>query len=323
MFSAILLKLLAILSVVAMGYVVGRRGWLGEGDAARVLGNAAFYLFVPALLFRTTSRIEFETLPWGTVAAFFVPVVAMMLALYAWQRSGRGPLPAAAPSVRAVTGSFGNSVQLGIPMAAAMFGEQGLTIHIALVSLHGLVLLSLLTLLVELDLARERVLQGGEKAHVGRMLGEVAYKTVVHPVVLPIAAGIVWNFAGAPTPALVDEVLLQLGSAVVPLCLVLIGVSLAQYGLSGSLRGAGLLSAFKLVLLPTVVLVVGHWGFGLSGLPLSVVVMAAALPTGNNAMMFSQRYHVQEAETTATIAISSFAFALTAPVWLWIVTHIG
>lgn len=322
MFSLILLKLMAILSVVAMGYVVGRRGWLGAGDPARVLGNAAFYLFVPALLFRTTSRIAFDTLPWGTVAAFFVPVVAMMLVLYAWQRS-RGVRPAATPAVQAITGSFGNSVQLGIPMAAAMFGEAGLTIHIALVSLHALVLLSLLTLLVELDLARDRVRQGGEKAHVGRMLGEVVYKTVVHPVVLPIGAGIVWNLVGAPTPALVDEVLLQLGQAVVPLCLVLIGVSLAQYGLGSSLRGAGLLSAFKLVLLPAVVLVVGHWGFGLTGLPLSVVVMAAALPTGNNAIMFAQRYHTQEAQTTATIALSSFAFALTAPLWLWVVTRLG
>lgn len=322
MFSVILLKLLAILLVVALGWVVGRRGWLGQGDAARVLGNAAFYLFVPALLFRTTSHIEFATLPWRTLAAFFVPAVAMMIGFYAWQRSRR-PANAAAPAVRVVTAGFGNTVQLGIPMATAMFGEGGLTIHIAIVSLHALVLLSLPTVLVELDLARDRVRQGGEPSHVLRVLGEIAYKTVVHPVVLPILAGIVWNFMGAPTPALIDEVLVQLGQAVVPLCLVLIGVSLAQYGLGGSMGGAGMLSLVKLVLLPAVVLVVGHWGFGLAGMPLSVLVMAAALPSGNNAMIFAQRYRTQEAETTAAIALSSFAFALTAPVWLWIVTHVG
>jgi malonate transporter len=322
MYSVILLKLLAILLMTAIGYAVGRKGWLGSGDPARVLGNAAFYLFVPALLFRTTSRIDFATLPWGTLAAFFVPVVGMMLLLYAWQRTRPG-LAVAAPAVRAVTGSFGNAVQLGIPMATAMFAEAGLTIHIAIVSLHALVLLSVLTLLVELDLARERVRAGGERGHLGRMLGEVVHKTVVHPVVLPIVAGILWNFAGAPTPKLIDEVLVQLGQAVVPLCLVLIGVSLAQYGFTGSARGAAVLCVFKLVLLPAVVLVVGHWGFGLSGLALSVVVMAAALPSGNNAMIFAQRYHAQEAEVTSTIALSTFAFALTAPVWLWIVTQLN
>ncbi|MGY4827268.1 AEC family transporter [Sphaerotilaceae bacterium SBD11-9] len=322
MFSTILFKLLAIMGVVVIGYVVGRKGWLGGGDPARVLSYAAFYIFVPALLFRTTSRIEFGTMTWGTLAAFFVPVVVMMVMVYVWQR-GRRELPTAAPSVRAITASFGNTVQLGIPMAAAMFGEAGLSIHVTIVSLHALVLLSVLTALVEMDLARERARQGLADAHVGRMLFETARKTIIHPVVLPILAGLVWNAAGVPTPAVIDEMLLQLGQAVVPMCLVLIGLSLAQYGLKSAAQGAVMLSLYKLVLLPAVVLVVGHWVFGLTGLPLSVVVMAAALPVGNNALIFAQRYEAQEAETTAAVALSTFAFALTAPLWLWAVTHLS
>ncbi len=320
MFSVILLKLLAITGVVAIGYVVGRKGWLGHNDPARVLGYAAFYIFVPALLFRTTSRIEFATMPWGTLAAFFVPVVAQMLLVYAWQRSRRN-LPTAAPSVRAITATFGNTVQLGIPMATAMFGEAGLAIHVTIVSLHALTLLTVLTALVEMDLARERARLGEADAHVGRMLMDTARKTIIHPVVLPILAGLAWNALGAPTPAVVDEMLLQLGQAVVPMCLVLIGLSLAQYGLKASAKGAVALSLLKLAVLPAVVLVVGHWGFGLSGLPLSVVVMAAALPVGNNALIFAQRYETQEGESTTAIALSTFAFALTAPLWLWAVTR--
>jgi malonate transporter and related proteins len=322
MFSVILFKLLAIMGVVVIGYVVGRKGWLGANDPARVLGYAAFYIFVPALLFRTTSRIEFATMPWGTLAAFFVPVVALMLGVYAWQRSRRDQ-PAAAPGVRAITATFGNTVQLGIPMAAAMFGEAGLSIHVTIVSLHALVLLSVLTALVEMDLARERARQGLAEAHIGRMLAETARKTIIHPVVLPIVAGLVWNAVGAPTPPVVDEMLMQLGQAVVPMCLVLIGLSLAQYGLKAAAQGAVALSLLKLVLLPAVVLVVGHWGFGLSGLPLSVVVMAAALPVGNNALIFAQRYATHEGESTAAIALSTFAFALTAPLWLWLVTQVN
>jgi malonate transporter len=321
MFSVILFKLLAIMGVVVIGYVVGRKGWLGANDPARVLGYAAFYIFVPALLFRTTSRIEFASMPWGTLAAFFVPVVALALSVYVWQRK-RGGLVTAGPSVRAITATFGNTVQLGIPMAAAMFGEAGLSIHVTIVSLHALTLLTVLTALVELDLARERARQGDADAHVGRMLMDTARKTIIHPVVLPILAGLAWNAAGVPTPAVIDEMLVQLGQAVVPMCLVLIGLSLAQYGIKSAARGAVSLSLLKLVLLPAVVLVVGHWGFGLSGLPLSVVVMAAALPVGNNALIFAQRYGAQEGESTAAIALSTFAFALTAPLWLWVVSHL-
>jgi predicted permease len=307
--------------VVAIGYVVGRMRLLGPNDPARVLSYVAFYIFVPALLFRTTSRLDFATMPWGTLAAFFVPVMALMLGVYLWQRQ-QGDLPTAGPSARALTATFGNTVQLGIPMVVAMFGEAGLAIHVTIVSLHALVLLTVLTAVVEVDLARERARQGVADAHIGRMLVDTARKTVIHPVVLPILVGLVWNALSVPMPPVLDEVLVSLGQAVVPLCLVLIGVSLAQYGLKGAAQGAVMLTLLKLLLLPAVVLAVGHWGFGLSGLPLSVVVMAAALPTGNNALIFAQRYGALEAETTAAIALSTFAFALTAPAWLWAVSHL-
>ena len=322
--APVLLKLFAILCVIALGYVVGRLKWLGEGDSARTLGNAAFYIFVPALLFRTTSRLDLAAMPWDTLIAFFVPVLVLMVGVYAVSRWRLTPGESVAvPCVRAITACFGNSVQMGIPMAAAMFGEAGLSIHVALVSLHALVLLTVLTALVEMDLARDRARQGTEPHHLGRMLLATARNTVIHPVVLPILAGLAWNALSLPLPVLVDETLLQLGQAVVPLCLVLIGMSLAYHGLKGTLHGALVLSALKLVALPLAVLGVGHWAFGLAGLPLAVVVMAGALPVGNNALIFSQRYRTLEAESTATVVVSTALFAFTAPVWLWLLSLLG
>ena len=157
-----------------------------------MLSNAALYIFIPALLFRTTARLSLADLPWNTLAAFFVPVVALVLLVYAWQRrwNRNGRLPTAAPSVRAISASFGNTVQVGIPMAAALFGETGLAIHIAIVSLHALVLLTLLTSLVELDLARARQQQDRSATPLGAMLLTTARNTLIHPVVLPVVAGL-------------------------------------------------------------------------------------------------------------------------------------
>jgi malonate transporter len=312
----VFLKLLAIFAVVALGWVAGRLRWLGDNDPARTLSNAAFYIFVPALLFRTTARIDLAAMPWSTVIAFFVPVVAMLLVVYVWQRGSNAGGPAARPSVRAISAVFGNSVQLGVPLATALFGEAGLAIHVALVSLHAMTLLTVLTALVELDIARERHALGHSNAHLGKTLRKTLRNTIVHPVVLPVLAGLAWNLAGLPLPALADEALASLAQAVVPLCLVLIGMSLAYYGTGGALRGAVLLSVLKLLVLPAVVLVVAHWGFGLAGLPLAVVVMMAALPVGSNALIFSQRYETLEAEATTTIVLSTLAFLATAPLWL-------
>ncbi|HUG22454.1 AEC family transporter [Piscinibacter sp.] len=318
MSTAVFLKLLAIFAVVALGWIAGRLRWLGNNDPARTLSTAAFYIFIPALLFRTTARVDFATMPWRTLAAFFVPVLLMLATVYIWQRRGnrRARLPAAAPSVRAISVTFGNTLQIGVPMMAALFGEAGLAVHIALISLHALVLLSVLTALVEMDLARERRRQGDVPGHVLHTVGQTVRRTVVHPVVLPVLAGLLWNALMPPLPAIADEVLLTLSQAVVPLCLVLIGMSLAYYGVRGAAKAAVVVSGLKLFVLPAVVLLVGHWGMGLDGLPLAVIVMAAALPVGSNALIFAQRYAALEAEVTAAIVFSTFAFVLTAPFWL-------
>jgi predicted permease len=324
---AVFYKLLAIFIAVALGWFAGRMRWLGDerrgADPARTLSNAAFYIFVPALLFRTTSRLDFARLPWALLGAFFVPVLLLLVAVYAWQRRRHrgGGLPAA-PSVRAISATFGNTLQVGVPMAAALFGEAGLGLHITIVSLHALTLLTMITTLVELDLARAKA----RHEHTPTLTGTLATtlrNTIIHPVVLPVVAGMAFNATGLPLPPVLDEVLELLGSAVVPLCLVLIGMSLAYYGVRGAARGAVGLSVLKLVVLPALVLAVAHWGFGLSGLPLAVVVMMAALPVGSNALIFSQRYETLEAEATAAIVLSTFGFAVTAPAWLAVLSALA
>jgi malonate transporter and related proteins len=316
--AAVAIKLLAVLVTAAIGYVAGRMKWLTIGapgsDAARVLSNAAFYVFIPALLFRTTARLDFATMPWRTIAAFFVPVIGVMLAVYAWQRL-RDPDKPAVPTTRAISVAFGNTVQLGIPFSAALFGEAGLAIHIPLISIHALLILSVLTVLVELDLARAAG-RDGAPASLSQTLATTARNTLIHPVVLPVLAGLAWNLLGLPLPALADELLATLGTAVVPLCLILIGVSLSQYGVKGHVRGAVAVVLGKLVLLPAMVLMVAHWGFGLSGVPLAVLVMAAALPVGSNALLFAQRYATLEGEATAAIVLSTVAFVGTSALWL-------
>jgi malonate transporter and related proteins len=318
---AILYKLLAIVLTVALGWVAGRMRWLGDAsaDPARVLSNVAFYIFVPALLFRTTARIDFATMPWALIAAFFVPQLLFMLAVYASQRRrARAAGEPALASTRAITASFGNTVQVGIPMAAALFGEAGLAMHITVVSLHALTLLTVLTVLVELDLARAG--NSGNSGEAGSSLADTlkltVRNTVIHPVVLPVLAGLVYNAAGLRLHAVVDEVLVLLASAVVPLCLVLIGLSLAYYGLPKRPQGAAALAAGKLVVLPLLVLVVARFGFGIGGLPLSVIVMMAALPVGSNALIFAQRYRALESEATAAIVFSTLSYIATAPLWL-------
>jgi predicted permease len=74
---------------------------------------------------------------------------------------------------------------------------------------------------------------------------------------------------------------------------------------------------------PAFVLLVAHWGFGLSGLPLSIVVLMGGLPIGANALIFAQRYQTHEAESATAIVMSTFGYAFTLPFWLFVLSRVA
>ena len=99
-------------------------------------------------------------------------------------------------------------------------------------------------------------------------------------MVLPVLAGLAWNLVLGPLPALLDELLSMLAQAVVPVCLLVIGLSLAQHGVRGAWRASVATCALKLLVLPFLVLLFARGLLDLQGVTLAVLVMAAALPAG-------------------------------------------
>lgn len=325
MSPGVLLELLAVFAVIGVGWVAGRTGMLGP-PAATTLGGLAFGVFVPALLFRTTAGVSLAGLPWATVAGYYVPTLAVLLLGYAWHRI-RHPVPPALPTTRALSMSFGNSVQVGIPVAAALFGAAGLAVHIALTSLQSLVLLTTSTVLVEIDLVRYRTANPPANGEPGMATARsmptvIARRAVIHPVVLPVLLGLAYNATGWSIPGPVDEVLTILGQAVIPVSLITIGLTLAEHEFTGSIRRMVARSLGKLVIQPAIVLLTAYSVFGVRGLSLTVAVMFAALPVGSNVLLFAQRYDAVPAEVTATIVTSTVAYLITATLWLLLLVHL-
>ena len=100
------------------------------------------------------------------------------------------------------------------------------------------------------------------------------------------------------------SVLLLLGNAFGPLALVLVGVTLTHVRVGEQLKGAVGLSLIKNLVFPALVAALS-WALGLSGLPLTVMIVAASLPIGANVFMFSQRYEVAQDLVTASVAVST------------------
>ncbi|MEQ1518429.1 MAG: AEC family transporter [Usitatibacteraceae bacterium] len=302
--TALAEKLLPIFLLAFAGFLFGRSKAFDSGQVTRGISNVAFYLFVPALLFRTTARIDLSSLQFSALAAFFVPTVLLMFAVVAFEHRRR--VPGDVATVRALSVTFGNTVQIGIPVALAAFGEAGLAIHAAIIAVHSLVLLSAATVMIEW--ARREQGGSGTFDSIAAVLLPMVKQTLIHPVILPVVAGFAWNLLKLPLPGPVDATLVTLAQAAVPLCLVLIGLSMAHYGVKGVLRPALALTGLKLIVQPSLVAVAAFWLLPLEPKVAAVTVLCAALPIGANPLLFAQRYNVGERETTAAIAISTVLY---------------
>lgn len=307
-------KLLPIFLLAMAGYLFGRSKAFDSGQVTRGISNVAFYLFVPALLFRTTARIDLGSLELRALAAFFVPTVLLLMGMVWWGR--RRELGTDVATVRALSMTFGNTVQIGIPVALAAFGEAGLAIHATIIAMHALVLLTTATVIMEWSRHDHDNAESWWSVIV-----PMFRQTLIHPVILPVVLGFIWNIFRLPLPGPVDATLVTLAQAAVPLCLVLIGLSMAHYGIAGSVKPAMGLSAVKLLIHPALVALVVFWIMPLEKTAAAVTVLCAALPIGANPLLFAQRYNVAEKETTAAIVISTVAYGGTVILLLALLTH--
>src|SRR5690606_10855796 len=119
---------------------------------------------------------------------------------------------------------------------------------------------------------------GRDRARLAAQVALVVRNSLIHPVVLPILAGLAFSAAGLKLPRPVDVPLGMLAGAAAPLCLVLLGASLAQFDLRRGLRGAASLTALKSFVHPLAAYAIGRWLLDLPPLPLAVATVTASLP---------------------------------------------
>lgn len=296
-------SLTPVFILIALGFLAGRLQWLRD-EAVKDLSNLVFLLLIPALLFRTMSTVRFEQLDLRPVAAYFLAALVLLAVSIAWRGFNRGSV------VLALAGTFSNMVMIGITLVELAYGQAGLVTLLTLVSVHALILLTLGSIVLELAVAREARAGGAQAPHVVATAWSAFKGAVIHPVPLPIVCGLLFAQTGWSLPAVVDKPLQLLGNAFGPIALVLVGVTLARTPLAGHLRQALWVSASKNLVLP---LLVGlcAWAMGITGLPLTVMVVAAALPTGANVFLFAQRYEVAQETTTASMGVSTVAALFT------------
>lgn len=295
--------LVPVVLLVALGYAAARLRWI-RVEAGKDLSNLVFLVLTPALMFRTMSGVRVQALDYRPLLAYFAAALLLFGLTLLVQGFNRRA------AVLALAASFSNTVMIGVALIGLAYGEAALVVLLTLVSLHALVLLTAATVVLELAYAREQA--GGQPRALWRTALTAVRNAVIHPVPLPILAGLLYAQSGWVLPEVVDRPLQWLGQAFGPLALLLVGVTLAGTRVGPHLRGALAVTLAKNLLMPALVAGLGLL-LGLRGLPLTVMVVAAALPIGANVFIFAQRYAVAEELVTASVIVSNAVALLTLP----------
>ncbi len=297
MFLAALAIVAPIFGLVALGYGAARTR-LVSGEAGTALSEYVFVLAIPALLFRTVASADFPALnplPYW-LSYFGALAVCWTLAGIIARREGRDPREAA---VIGFSAAQSNTVLIGIPLILGSIGEAGTIPIILLLAVHLPVTMTAVTVLI----ARG---EGGAKAWKGLL-----FSLFTHPILLAIAAGLLWRLLGIPVPELMRTLLKYLADSAAPCALAAMGMSMTRVNLAGNLRMISLIAAIKLILHPLLVYLLTVHVMRLPPAFAGAAILFAACPTGINAFLVAERYRVGAALASGAIALSTLLAILT------------
>ncbi len=301
----ILAALVPIFVLIVLGAVLKRAKFAPDAFWTGA-DRLTYYVFFPALLFRSLADASLADLPVGD--AVFATVVSLLI-VSALSFSARRIFALKPPAFTSVLqGSIRPNTYIALAAAVTLYEDQGLSAF----AIGVLAFVPLVNLISVLALARWG--RGGANKVGG--VRATLFQVVTNPLILACALGLLANAYLGEMPQPIDETLALLGRAALPLGLVSVGAGLQIDALRRT-RGAVFAAAFgKLVLLPVVLIFVMN-NIGLQGTIAGVILLFGAVPAAVSAYILSRQMGGDHALMAAIITAETILAIVTLPFWLW------
>lgn len=299
MFTTITAAILPLILNVTVGFVLAKRGFLDHHFLGRFSG-VTFRFFIPCLLFTSIYRADITL---GRLAQYWSGYFIPILLLFVLVAFFSTPL-------FALTTVYANTVMVGIPLVSQLWGDAGLNIAVAVISLNSLTLFFAYALVTSL--------RGGKQ---GRLLQNLS-NTLTNPIILSLVIGATLNLLQVPLYGPLLESTSLAGQAALPASLLILGATLAGF----PLRVGGkdqqrvlLICLCKLLLIPGGVYFFVTNILHLDPLTTGVLVLLAACPSGVNVLPFAQKSAADRQMVSAAILVSTVVAVVTLPVWVYLI----
>lgn len=285
---------LTVLEIVAPVFLLAAIGfvWVKVGLEYRIafVTRLSMTLGVPCLVFVSLMQTDLDRAALTALSAAAVmtygAVTLACLALVHAARLDRRTY--AAPLI------FGNTGNLGLPLALFAFGEVGLSYAIIVFAIMAI---------WSFTYGISLVAGGGALS-----------KVVREPMVGATLLGALFMIMGWETPRFLTNTLDLIGQIAIPLMLITLGVAVARLSPAGLVQ-AVILSAVKLVLCTGIAWAVGGL-FELEPIAFAVLVLQVATPVAVTSYMLAEKYGAAADQVAGLVVASTLMSVAALPVLL-------
>lgn len=286
-------QVLILFVLIAVGFVMGKRGIIGAGRA-RLLADVALMVATPCVIVRSFSNISADRLPDLLVAVavcFLIHGVFIAVAHLIFR--GKEPRD----RVLRLAAVLSNAGFMALPLQEAVLGTDGVFYGSAFVVVFNLILWTY------------------GFATMNRKGGGVSVaKLLFNPGLIGLLGGIAVMLLPFPLPAVVADPINHLANLNTPLPMLFIGYYLSTVDFSKVLKRPIYFAAcaVRLLVAPVVAGAV-MYAIGVRGALFISMMIAATAPVATSVTMFAARYDGDNETAVNVVALSTLLSLITMP----------
>jgi predicted permease len=262
--------ILPVFILVALGYIFKRTNFLTDGFLTTA-DKLVFKVMLPSLMFLGTAKSRMEdsagqlqliVLACAGITLSFV-LCGLVFPIFVRENDKRGAM---------IQGAFRSNFSiLGVPLAAAMFGETGVALMAMLMPpvtiLYNVYSVIVLSVFAPRD----------TKPSLARTISAIVVSTLKNPLIIAVILGLPFMLLEIPLPRFAEDSLSYLADATFAISLISLGAGMSGMALVGKIKYSLAASLVKVVLLPALMTVSAYLS-GLRGLELGLIFVLFGSP---------------------------------------------
>jgi len=288
MFSKIVSVTLPIFTLVLVGFLYGRRVKPDLGGANKLIVDIA----LPVLIFISLSSKLFDPLAALLFTAASIALIVLS-GLIAWPLA---KFSGATVQAFLPCAMFTNVGPIGIPLIALAYGPEGMATAVVLLVISNVLHFTL---------------------GAGVMSGKVDWRMVyANPLVWATVLGVASSQFQLTLPQWVETSCTMIGSVLVPMMLISLGVRLASSQVADAWVGAR--SGVLILIIRIAAALLALWLIPLQGLERGALILFACLPPAVFNYMLADKFQVEPNKVASTVIVGHLMSLAFLPLGIWL-----